>query len=76
MDLRQLRFFVEIARQSNFTKAAEQLRVAQPAVSMAIKKLEEELDLVLFNRQEKRISLTAEGEIFLARLTRRSISIF
>ncbi len=65
MDVRQLRFFVEIVRHSNFTKAAEQLHIAQPAVSMAIKKLEEELDLVLFNRQEKRISLTAEGEIFL-----------
>ncbi|MBJ6724054.1 LysR family transcriptional regulator [Geomesophilobacter sediminis] len=67
MDLRQLRFFLEIARYNNFTKAAEQLHVAQPAVSMAIKKLEEELDLVLFSRQEKKIALTAEGEIFLAR---------
>jgi DNA-binding transcriptional LysR family regulator len=65
MDVRQLRYFVEVARVSNFTKAAEGLRIAQPAVSMAIKKLEEELDLVLFNRQEKRVSLTAEGEIFL-----------
>lgn len=65
MDVRQLRFFMEIVRQNNFTKAAEQLHIAQPAVSMAIRKLEEELDLVLFNRQEKRISLTAEGEIFL-----------
>ncbi|HTP65789.1 MAG TPA: LysR family transcriptional regulator [Geobacteraceae bacterium] len=70
MDLRQLRFFVEIVRYGSFTKAAEQLRVAQPAVSMAIKKLEEELDLVLFNRQEKKVSLTAEGEIFLARAKR------
>lgn len=65
MDVRQLRFFVEIARCRNFTRAAEKLHIAQPAVSMAIRKLEEELDLVLFNRQEKRIALTAEGEIFL-----------
>lgn len=65
MDIRQLQFFMEIVRHNNFTRAAEQLRVAQPAVSMAMKKLEEELDLVLFNRQEKKISLTAEGEIFL-----------
>ncbi len=70
MDVRQLRFFVEIARQWNFTKAAEQLHIAQPAVSMAIRKLEDELDLVLFNRQEKRISLTADGEIFLAHAQR------
>lgn len=65
MDVRQLRYFLEVARLSNFTKAAEALRIAQPAVSMAVKKLEEELDLVLFNRQDKKVSLTAEGEIFL-----------
>ena len=65
MDVRQLRYFLEVARVSNFTKAAEGLRIAQPAVSMAIKKLEEELELVLFNRQDKKVSLTAEGEIFL-----------
>ncbi len=65
MDLRQLRFFAEIAGTGNFTRAAERLRIAQPAVSVAIKRLEEELDLVLFNRQDKRVTLTAEGEIFL-----------
>ncbi|HEY6838838.1 MAG TPA: LysR substrate-binding domain-containing protein [Geobacteraceae bacterium] len=70
MDVRQLRFFTEIARLSNFTKAAEGLHVAQPAVSMAIRKLEEELELVLFNRQDKKVSLTAEGEIFLAHARR------
>lgn len=65
MEIRQLRYFLEVARLGNFTKAAEALRIAQPAVSMAIKNLEEELDLVLFNRREKKVSLTAEGEIFL-----------
>lgn len=65
MDLRQLRFFTEIARTGNFTRAAERLRIAQPAVSVAIKRLEEELDLVLFNRHDKRVTLTAEGEVFL-----------
>lgn len=65
MDVRQLRYFLEVARVNNFTRAAESLRIAQPAVSMAIRKLEEELDLVLFNRQDKKVSLTAEGEIFL-----------
>jgi DNA-binding transcriptional LysR family regulator len=54
-----------VARVNNFTRAAEGLRIAQPAVSMAVKKLEEELELVLFNRQDKKVSLTAEGEIFL-----------
>jgi DNA-binding transcriptional LysR family regulator len=65
MEIRQLKYFLEVARVSNFTKAAEGLNIAQPAISMAIKKLEDELDLVLFNRQDKKVSLTAEGEIFL-----------
>jgi len=65
MDIRQITFFVEIVRQRSFTRAAERLHVAQPAVSMAMKKLEDELELVLFNRQERQVTLTAEGEIFL-----------
>lgn len=65
MELRQLKYFLEVVRVGSFTKAAESLRIAQPAISMAIKRLEEELDLVLLNRQDKRVSLTAEGEIFL-----------
>lgn len=70
MDLRQLKCFVTIARLRNFTRAAEELRVAQPAVSAAIRKLEEELELVLFNRQDRQVSLTAEGEIFLGHARR------
>jgi DNA-binding transcriptional LysR family regulator len=65
MELRQLRAFVEIARQKSFTRAAERLRIAQPAVSMTLRKLEEELGLTLLHRQEKRVSLTAEGEALL-----------
>jgi DNA-binding transcriptional LysR family regulator len=65
MDLRQLRVFVEIVRQGSFTRAAEQLHIAQPAVSMTLRKLEEELELTLLNRQEKRVTLTAEGENLL-----------
>ncbi|MBI2353784.1 MAG: LysR family transcriptional regulator [Deltaproteobacteria bacterium] len=65
MDVRQLKYFMEIARTGNFTRAAERLRIAQPAVSVAIKRLEDELELLLFNRQDKRVTLTAEGEIFL-----------
>ena len=65
MDLRQLKAFVEVANARNFTRAAEALCIAQPAVSMSIGKLEEELDLVLFNRQGRQITLTTEGEVFL-----------
>ena len=63
MDLRQLRFFLEVARSESFTKAAEKLHIAQPALSIAIRKLEEELEVLLFNRRDRKISLTAEGEV-------------
>lgn len=65
MDLRQVRAFVSVARERNFTRAAEILRLAQPAVSMSIARLEEELELTLFNREKKQVALTAEGEVFL-----------
>ncbi|MDT8420414.1 MAG: LysR family transcriptional regulator [Desulfuromonadales bacterium] len=65
MDLRQLKVFVEVVRQGSFTRAAEKLHIAQPAVSISIRKLEEELELTLLNRQEKRVTLTAEGESLL-----------
>lgn len=70
MEIRQLQFFVAIAKLRNFTKAAEALHIAQPAVSMAIHKLEDELDSTLFNRSNRQVSLTAEGEIFLAHAQR------
>jgi DNA-binding transcriptional LysR family regulator len=65
LDLRQLRVFVEIVRQGTFTRAAERLNIVQPAVSITLRKLEEELDLTLLNRQEKRVTLTAEGEVLM-----------
>lgn len=65
MDLRQINIFIEVAKAQNFTHAAKELRIAQPAVSMSIAKLEEELDLTLFNRHSRKITLTAEGEVFL-----------
>lgn len=65
MDLRQCRVFVELAREKNFTKAAQRLNIAQSAVSISLRKLEDDLGLLLINRQAKRICLTAEGEVFL-----------
>jgi DNA-binding transcriptional LysR family regulator len=65
MDIRQLRTFAAIARLGSFTKAGEELHVAQPAVSMAIRKLEEELELPLFSRRDRKVALTAEGEVLL-----------
>jgi len=65
MDLRQIRAFAAVAKVRNFTRAAEALHLAQPAVSMAIAKLEEQLELTLFTRQGRQVALTAEGEVFL-----------
>jgi DNA-binding transcriptional LysR family regulator len=62
MDLRQLRFFLEVADSGGFTKAAEKLHIAQSALSIAIKKLEGELEVQLFIRRDRKIALTAEGE--------------
>lgn len=67
MDLRQLEYFQMVCRLNNMTRAAERLHVAQPAISVAIQKLEEELGVQLFARSQKQFVLTEEGRIFLAR---------
>ncbi len=65
MDNRQLQIFHQVAKWCSFTRAAKALHMAQPAVSIAIKKLERELDVVLFNRVEKKVELTYEGRVLL-----------
>lgn len=65
MDIRQLQIFCSVARHLNFSKAANELFIAQPAVSIAIKKLETELHTLLFNRASKKVSLTEEGKVLL-----------
>lgn len=67
MNLKALEYCVEIARQGSFTKAAQALHVAQPALSMAVSRLEDELGVALFNRATRQISVTAEGQLFPAR---------
>ncbi|MBN7796412.1 LysR family transcriptional regulator [Parahaliea mediterranea] len=61
MDLRKLDIFATVARLGSFSQAAQQLHMAQPAVSIAVRKLEEELGLALFDRSGRRVRLTAEG---------------
>ncbi len=63
MDVKPLRYFTEIVRSGSFTAAAEKLHVAQPAISMAIRKLEHELAVKLFHRSERKVHLTDEGEV-------------
>ena len=65
MELRQLRYFVAVADELNFTKAARKLRVAQPALSRQIRQLEEEICVALFERTPRGVSLTQAGETFL-----------
>lgn len=61
MEIKQLRYFLTVADQLSFTKAAKSLGVAQPAISMSIQKLEQDLALTLLHRADRKVSLTDEG---------------
>src|SRR6202021_1492808 len=65
MELRHLRYFLAVAEALNFTKAAAQLRVAQPALSRRVQDLEEEIGVDLLKRSPRGVTLTAEGKLFL-----------
>lgn len=67
MELRHLRYFVAVARRRHFTQAAEELNLAQPALSQQIQQLERELGLPLLERTSRRVRLTSAGEAFLKR---------
>ena len=67
---RQLRVFVEIARQGGVGRAAERLHLTPPAVSQQLKAIERELDQVLFDRAGRRMALTAAGEHFFVHARR------
>ena len=68
MELRQLEYFQMASRLKNITRAAQRLRVSQPNITVAIKKLETELDVQLFDRSQKQLTLTPEGKVFLKRI--------
>lgn len=69
MEFRTLKYFLTVAREKNFTRAAEILHVSQPSLSKQIKELESELKKKLFIRQTSGIKLTAEGEFLKNRAT-------
>ena len=65
MELRHIRYFKAVAEEKSFTKAAEQLAIAQPPLSRQIQDLEAELGTTLFVRTPHKVTLTEEGELFL-----------
>ncbi|MBQ4494688.1 MAG: LysR family transcriptional regulator, partial [Selenomonadaceae bacterium] len=68
MELRQLKYFQMASRLKNITRAAQRLKVSQPNITVAIRKLETELDVQLFDRSQKQLTLTPEGSVFLKRI--------
>src|SRR6266516_7085979 len=70
MELRQLRYFAAVASRGNFTRAAEELHLAQSALSQQVRRLESELGVELLVRTTRRVQLSEAGEIALTRATR------
>ena len=70
MDIRVLQYCEAVGRLSSFTKAAQEMHVAQPALSMAVAKLEEELGVKLFVRYPRGATPTPEGEVLISRAVR------
>jgi DNA-binding transcriptional LysR family regulator len=66
VELRHLRYFIAVAEELSFSKAAEVLRTAQPSLSQQIRQLEDEIGVELFDRQKRQIALTTAGAAFLA----------
>jgi LysR family transcriptional regulator, hca operon transcriptional activator len=67
VELLHLRYFVAVAEELSFRKAAGRLSVSEPAISQQVADLEDELGVKLFNRDSRRVELTEVGRVFFAR---------
>lgn len=85
MELRQLEYFIAVAGEMNFSRAAQQVHVVQSALSTSVSKLEKELGVELFDRSKQQLKITPAGELFrerarrviqTARLAKDSMSVY
>jgi LysR family hydrogen peroxide-inducible transcriptional activator len=70
MTLNELRYIVAVARTQHFSKAADVCHVSQPSLSIAVKKLEDELGVVIFQRGKRKVDITPEGEAIIQQAQR------
>ena len=76
MEMHQIRYFLAVERERNFSRAADHCNITQPALTRAIQKLEEEVGGPLFDRRPGRIELTELGRTLLPRLQNAIREVF